>query len=216
MFVSDSEGADWLSTREDILNAAMAVFAERGFHAGTIRDICDRAGANVAAVNYHFQDKASLYAEVLQYAYCNAGTGEPMPTLEDARDRPAEQLGAWIGWYVRRLLHSGGTDVGRLMAREMAEPTEALDHLAKGAVQPVFSELGRLVDAASGGAFDDRTLKLHCVAIVGQCLVFHTGRAMLERLDPPHFGSDNADEIATHITAWAIRSFDPSIADTPA
>jgi AcrR family transcriptional regulator len=203
-----------MSTREDILKAAMAVFGERGFHVGTVRDICERAEANVAAVNYYFRDKASLYAEVLQYAYRNAGTGEPMPTLADAPDRPAAQLAAWIGWYVRRLLHSGGTDVGRLMAREMAEPTEALDHLAKGAVQPVFSELGRLVDAASGGTLADRALKLHCIAIVGQCLIFHTGRAMLERLDPPHFDREDADEIAAHITKWAIRSFGSANVDT--
>ncbi|MCP4759119.1 MAG: CerR family C-terminal domain-containing protein [Planctomycetes bacterium] len=202
-----------MSTKEDILNAAMAVFAEHGFHAGTVRDICDQAGANVAAVNYHFHDKTSLYAEVLQHAYRNAGIGEPMPLLADEPDHPAKQLGAWIAWYVRRLLHSGGTDVGRLMAREMAEPTEALDYLAKGAVQPVFMELGRLVDAACGGSLDERALKLQCVAIVGQCLVFHTGRAMLERLDPPHFGYEDADEIASHITKWALRSFDTSNVD---
>ncbi|MDP6479900.1 MAG: CerR family C-terminal domain-containing protein [Phycisphaerales bacterium] len=202
-----------MSTREDILNAAMSVFAEHGYHAGTVRDICDRAGANVAAVNYHFTDKATLYAEVLQHAYRNAGDGESMPTLSDAPDRPAEQLAAWIGWYVRRLLHSSGTDVGRLMAREMAEPTEALDHLAQGAVQPVFFELCHIVDTACGGVLDHRTLKLHCIAIIGQCLVFHTGRAMLERLDPPHFGRGDADEIAAHISNWAIRALDPSAAD---
>jgi AcrR family transcriptional regulator len=203
-----------MSTREGILNAAMSVFGEHGFRGGTVRDICDRAGANVAAVNYHFHDKASLYAEVLQHAYRNAGSGEPMPTLADAPDQPATQLGAWIAWYVRRLLHSGGTDVGRLMAREMAEPTDALDELAKGAVQPVFSELGRLMDAVSGGTLEDREIKLRCIAVIGQCLVFHTGRAMLERLDPPHFGSEDADEISSGIILWTMRSFDSSNVDS--
>jgi len=205
-----------VSTKEDILNAAVVGFAEHGFQRGTVRDICERAGANVAAVNYHFHDKATLYAEVLQHAYRNAGVGEPMPTLDQRPDCPAEQLRGWIGWYVRRLLHSGGTDVGRLMAREMAEPSEALDHLAKGAVQPVFMELGRLVDAASGGVLAERSLKLHCIAIIGQCLVFHTGRAMLERLEPPHFGSEHASEIADHITQWALLSLSPSNTDAEA
>ena len=102
------------------------------------------------------------------------------------------------------------------MARELADPTDALDHLAKGAVQPVFSELGRLVLAAAGGTLDERTLKLHCIAIVGQCLVFHTGRAMLQRLDPPHFTADDADEIARHITHWTIRAFDRSRVESDA
>ncbi|MDP7028856.1 MAG: CerR family C-terminal domain-containing protein [Phycisphaerales bacterium] len=199
-----------MSTKTDILEAAMHVFAERGFRGGTVREICERAGANVAAVNYHFHDKSSLYAEVLQHAYRNAGAGEAMPTLADAPDQPEKQLAAWIHWYVRRLLHSDGTPVGRLMARELADPTEALDHLARGAVQPVFSELGRLVAAVAGGGLDDRRLKLQCITIVGQCLVFHSGRAMLQRLEPPHFTSDDAEEIARHITAGAIRACDPT------
>ncbi|MDP7071108.1 MAG: CerR family C-terminal domain-containing protein [Phycisphaerales bacterium] len=205
-----------MSTREDILNAAVCVFAEHGFRAGTIRDICERAEANVAAVNYHFHDKASLYAQVLQHAYRNAGDAAPMPSLDDAPDQPEAQLAAWITWYVRRLLHSSGTAVGRLISREMSEPTAALDDLARGAVQPVFLELGRIVDAVSGGALDPRALKLKCIGIVGQCLVFHTGRAMLERLDPPHFGEEDADEIASRIARDTIASINASTMDAGA
>ena len=41
------------------------IFADRGYHAATIREICDAAGANIAAVNYHFGDKLALYTEVV-------------------------------------------------------------------------------------------------------------------------------------------------------
>jgi len=53
-------------TREKLLEVAEQVFADRGYQAATIREICERAGANVAAVNYHFGDKLGLYTEVLQ------------------------------------------------------------------------------------------------------------------------------------------------------
>jgi AcrR family transcriptional regulator len=45
-------------TRDKILDAAGEVFAEHGFEGATIRAITERAGANVAAVNYHFRDKS--------------------------------------------------------------------------------------------------------------------------------------------------------------
>jgi len=49
-----------LETRGRVLNAAARLFAEHGFATVTVRDICNKAGANVAAVNYHFGGKDGL------------------------------------------------------------------------------------------------------------------------------------------------------------
>jgi len=55
-------------TRTRLLEAAGPIFASEGFHKAKIRGICARAGANIAAVNYHFGDKLGLYTEVLRYS----------------------------------------------------------------------------------------------------------------------------------------------------
>lgn len=53
------------STRDRILDAAEASFAEFGFDGSSLREITHRARANVAAVNYHFGSKVDLFRAVL-------------------------------------------------------------------------------------------------------------------------------------------------------
>src|SRR4051794_5761527 len=64
-------------TRERLLDAAGAVFAEKGFKAATVRDICHKVGVNLAAVNYHFRDKENLYVEAVKLAHCNRAFNPP-------------------------------------------------------------------------------------------------------------------------------------------
>ena len=55
---SSEESSD---TEKRLLEAAGEVFAEFGYRAATVRQICEKAGANIAAVNYYFGDKEKLY-----------------------------------------------------------------------------------------------------------------------------------------------------------
>ena len=55
---------DGIETRKRVLQAACEVFAARGYRDATVAAICRKAGANSAAINYHFNDKESLYVEV--------------------------------------------------------------------------------------------------------------------------------------------------------
>ncbi len=60
---------DGVETRKRLLDAACGVFAAKGFEDASIAEICEDAGANVAAVNYHFGSKDALYVEVWRHTF---------------------------------------------------------------------------------------------------------------------------------------------------
>src|SRR6476620_10595716 len=126
---SPNEGAE---TRRRLLEAAGEVFAEQGFRRATVREICARAGANIAAINYHYRDKERLYAEVMQSGVASAIQIYPpdMGLEPGVAASPERRLHAFVRSLLYRLLGEGPHAWhGRLMLWEMIEPTGALDGL---------------------------------------------------------------------------------------
>jgi len=56
-------------TKQKILEAAMALFAQKGYHAVGIREITKTAQVNIAMVNYHFGGKIGILKEIINQAY---------------------------------------------------------------------------------------------------------------------------------------------------
>ena len=65
-----------VATRKKLLAAAGRVFAEKGYRDATIAEICRLAGTNIAAVNYHFSDKETLYREASRFNEENGGAAD--------------------------------------------------------------------------------------------------------------------------------------------
>src|SRR5687768_16889197 len=117
-------------TRQRLLEAAGPVFAQSGFRDATVREICKRAGVNVAAVNYHFGDKQELYVQTLASSLRDGLERHP-PDLGLAPGAGApERLFAFVHSFLLRILGSGSHDwQSQLVAREMLEPSQALDRV---------------------------------------------------------------------------------------
>ena len=57
---------DSAKTGSKVLATAESLFAQKGYHGVSLREITTEAGVNLAAVNYHHSDKQSLYLEILR------------------------------------------------------------------------------------------------------------------------------------------------------
>ena len=182
------------ATRERILDAAAHVFAEKGFREATIRDIVSRAKVNLAAVNYHFRDKKRLYAEVLEREMRAVHAKHP---IDDA-STPERRLRAFVDGFLRRVTDRDSR-AGRLMAREMIEPTAALDRLAERVIRPIYESLVALTREVRG--MSRPKAELAAKSVLGQMLFYKHCAPVVERIDGrlPRIGP-----LAEHIVRFSL------------
>ncbi len=64
-----------LSTKEKILKISHKLIADKGFIGVTIREIAKESDVNIAAINYHFQNKEALYFETIRNSMSLVHTG---------------------------------------------------------------------------------------------------------------------------------------------
>lgn len=173
------------ATRQQLLAAAGEVFAETGFRAATVREICRRAGANIAAVNYHFGDKETLYAEVVRHSQQKALEKHP-PLLDVSPNAaPEKRLRAFVQSLLLRIFDAGSNAWhGKLMSREMIEPTPALDSLVEERIRPMSEQLRKIVAEILECPVTDERVRLCSLSVVSQCVFYHHCQPVVSRLFP--------------------------------
>ncbi len=191
-------------TRQRLLDAAGEVFAECGFRDATTQAICRRADANIAAVHYHFGDKEQLYRAVIQYAERCAAESRPANLGVDA---PAEKrLRAHIESFLVRLFDEGQPAwFGKLMAREMSEPTPGLDVIVQEKIDVTYRLVETIVRDLVGPEASDDDVRACVLSVQGQCLFYRHCHPVITRLFPDRcFGRNEVPELANHITRFSL------------
>lgn len=193
-------------TRRKLIDSAGAIFAEHGFHKATVREITDRAGVNVAAINYHFRDKAELYRAVLSECHCTAqAVGGPLK-LGDGP--PEERLRFYIDQFLNRLLHPDRPKWhGMLMAREMTEPSDALDIIVEEAIRPQAREMEKIINELTKGKVSKDRVWMIGFSVVSQCLFYLHDRPLIERLYPKFASKPpSIGQLVDHIYAFSLAA----------
>lgn len=191
-------------TRARLIEAAREVFSQHGFQGATVREICRRAEANVAAVNYHFGSKDGLLAEALNFNKIKA-----LQISNAATDAGAEvRLRLFVRDFMLMLLDENNSSRQcRMMARELADPTPALDKIVTEAIAPLHKFLGELVREIVGDKLNERELQRHVFSLLGQCLFYRNSQPVLQRLHPQlHYDVAEIGAIATHIADFSLAA----------
>lgn len=189
-------------TRRQILNVAGEIFAEKGFPSTTVRSISDRAGVNLAAVNYYFGDKERLYIEAVKHARRLRAEQEPLPEWS-ADTSPVEKLKMFIATFTRRIV---GQDAApwqmRLLVRELMEPTKACEEMVEEAFRPVFQLLSGILDELTDKRLPQHRVEQLAFSVFGQIVYYRVHERIVAMLVDPdrlaeHF---QTAQLADHIS----------------
>jgi TetR/AcrR family transcriptional regulator, regulator of cefoperazone and chloramphenicol sensitivity len=192
-------------TRSRLLAAAGEVFAEAGFEHATVREICRRAGANVAAVNYHFGDKLGLYTDLVLSQIRFVGEAAAATACEGP---PEEQLREFITRYLHGLLGKGKPAwAWRLTALEVFRPSPVLKTIVDEILRPTEYRLRGLISEIVGLPKDDDKVRMCAHSIVGQCLHYRHAEHVLAHLWPSLWEDpDRLQRLADHIVQFSLSA----------
>jgi AcrR family transcriptional regulator len=193
------------NTRARLLDAAGQVFAETGYQAATVREICARAGVNIALVNYHFGDKLELYTEVLRHS-TGAAKNEIIQKALRSDAPPEEALRELIGAMLQRVC--GADRPGwhyQLMVHEMAQPTPAMAKVIDETMRPVYDRFRGLIGTLLKLPADHDKTRLCTHSIIGQVVHYAHARHVVSRLWPElELTPARIAQIARHIGNFSL------------
>lgn len=195
-------------TKLRLLNAAGEIISEKGYQQATIREICAKARANVAAVHYHFGGKEGLYEALLEH--CHKEGLRRHPSVEGLPEdhTPEQALEAFIRSFLHRTL-SDETPAWstRLMAREMGNPSPALNRMVSSSIRPNLERLMAIVASLLGDGATVDDVRLCALSVAGQCQHYYRCRAAIETLFPDMGWDDKAiAQLARHILTFSLAA----------
>lgn len=197
-------------TKARLIEAAAEVFAQHGFRAATVRQICKRARTHVGSINYHFRDKKGLYSTIFGYALQQALTKYPPDLGLEKNATPEQRLRAFIYSLLLRIMADGFPAWhGKLMAQEIVEPSGAIDEVVEDSIRPIHLYLAEIVrdlmhEQNPESADEPETQFLTSLSIIGQCLHHYIARHIIETMSPQSFDPSSIEQITDHITRFSL------------
>lgn len=173
-------------TYNNLLAAAAEVFAEKGYRDATIAEICERAKANIAAVNYHFGDKETLYREAWRHSFSESIKAHPPDGGVSGDAPPGERLRGQISALLHRIADEDNNKEFLIVQREFANPTGLLKEILEEVIRPLQEETQALIRELIGPQASDEQVKFCEISIISQCInPSVVGRNRKEMSGPP-------------------------------
>ncbi len=198
------------ATKERVLNEAEVLFAGKGYDAVTVREITNAAHCNLAAVNYHFGNKKNLYLEVFRERWVPRAMRVRRAVERELASQDGLTVSAVIQAVAGAFLEGPMTDEERqlhfqLMVREMAQPSEAFDIVARGIMRPFLHKLGEMVGGLLPGGTEEEKLTLNMLSVFAMIIHLNFARALVTTLTGREYDAAFKARLMDHIIKFSLN-----------
>ncbi|MDQ1335650.1 MAG: TetR/AcrR family transcriptional regulator, regulator of cefoperazone and chloramphenicol [Thermodesulfobacteriota bacterium] len=200
-------------SKDRILDKAEALFAEKGFHAVTVREITQAAHCNLAAVNYHFGNKQNLYLEVFRTRWMPRARRVQACFKDVLSTQDGRSLAGIVHALAEAFLKGPLTDDERLchsqlMIREMAKPGLATDMLVDEVIKPFFGDLVVLLGPYLPENGERERVMLDIVSIFAMVIYFNFARVPVTRVTGQEYDEVFKERLVEHIVRFCLKGLD--------
>ncbi len=196
-------------TQVRLLKSACEVFAEKGYREATLAEICERAGANIAAANYYFRDKATLYAEAWRRSFQRSLEIYPADGNVPPCAPTEERLRGRIQSILQRIADPQSYEFD-ILYKELVNQTGLLTDVMQESIEPIRRGLFVLVRELLGEKASDTQIQLCQMSIRAQCfdLIIREQRRKKspegKKLSGPPFLNVDVAVLADHILRFSL------------
>ena len=196
-------------TRDRLLEKAEKLFAHKGYHAVSVREITSAAECNMAAVNYHFNNKKNLYMEVFRSRWIprELRMYEEFEKSVDSLKEPTPKMvvQALASAYLEGPLSDEELRRHRqLIVRELNNPSEAFEVVADQTLQPLFKKLYSLLGPFTPEHTEEGNLSFDIMSIFGIILYFNYSRPMVSRVTGRPYDADFKARLIDHMVRFSL------------
>jgi len=171
--------ADGPDTKERVLAVAEKLFAEKGFHGASLRDIGGEVGIANASLLYHFPSKGKLYVAVLDRITESLSTVAGQVERAEMDDVARFEL-FYNAFYDWGMAHA---DYLRIVMREMMDNKDRVDRIEKWHLTGVMGRMTKVIaDGQARGTFRACNPELFLYQVLGSVTYFQLGLPTLGRV----------------------------------
>ncbi|MBZ5501757.1 MAG: CerR family C-terminal domain-containing protein [Acidobacteriia bacterium] len=192
-------------TRRRLLEAAGELFAEKGFRVAATREICRKAGTDIAAIHYHFGNKENLYEAVLRYAD-NLLT-DAVPDFSVSRQRSREaRLRSLIEWVLSQCFAQGQPAWRwKFIEQATVELPPSLEAFFRSNILPMYQALDSICREFLGEGASQLQVRFATRSILGQCFYYRHFQALIRATEAGEtFSAKGLHELTEHIVKFSL------------